>query len=270
MTDNAEQAEFWNGRMGDAWVSVEDNIDNMLAPLTESAISRLAPAAGQRIIDIGCGCGSTSIMIADQGAEVWGIDISDTMIRQANSKNSKVTFSVADAASLSFEAKYDAIFSRFGIMFFSDPEAAFKNLKSALKPGGRLVFLCWQTPAKNPWMAMAAQALQPYQPDDLPPPDPTAPGPFSLADPDRTKKLFTAAGFTDISIENIEREIYLGKDVDEAIEFQRHVGPLSALLAETEASMHDELIGVVRGVFEPLVDSQGIKLPAAVWLVDAR
>lgn len=270
MSDNAEQAEFWNGRMGDAWVGVEANIDKMLAPLTEPAISRLSPAVGQRIIDIGCGCGSTSITIADQGAEVWGIDISDKMIRQANSKNSNVTFSVADAASLPFEATYDAVFSRFGIMFFSDPEAAFKNLKSALKPSGRLVFLCWQAPVNNPWMAMVAQALQPYQPDDLPTPDPAAPGPFSLADPDRIKTLFTAAGFTDIGIESIEREIYLGKDTDEAIEFQQHVGPLSALLAITEASKHDELIGVVRDLFKPLVGSKGIRLPAAVWLVDAH
>ena len=192
------------------------------------------------------------------------------MIRQATAKNSNVTFSVADAASLSFDTNYDAIFSRFGIMFFSDPEAAFKNLKSALKPGGKLVFLCWQAPTRNPWMAMVAQALQPYQSNDLPPPDPTAPGPFSLADPDRTKILLTATGFTDISIDAIEEDIYLGKNVDEAIEFQQHVGPLSALLAETEASKHDELIGVVRGVFEPLVDSEGIKLPAAVWLVGAR
>lgn len=270
MTDNTEQAEFWNGRMGDAWASVEDNIDKMLAPMTESAISLLAPATGQYIIDIGCGCGSTSIAIADRGAEVWGVDISDKMIRQANSKNSNVSFSVADAASVPFEANYDAIFSRFGIMFFSDPEAAFENLKSALKPGGRFVFLCWQIPAKNPWMGMAGQALQPYQPADLPAPDPTAPGPYSLADPDRTKQLLTTAGFTDISIESIERDIYLGKDVSEALEFQKRVGPLSALLAETEASKHEELIGVVRDVFEPLVDSEGIRLPAAVWLVDAR
>ncbi|MFT4823368.1 MAG: SAM-dependent methyltransferase [Halioglobus sp.] len=269
MTDNTEQAEFWNGRMGDAWVTVEDNIDKMMAPMTESAISVLAPAMGQRIIDIGCGCGSTSIMIADTGAEVWGIDIADKMIRQAKSKSSNVTFSVADAASQAFEADYDGIFSRFGIMFFSDPEAAFKNLKSALKPTGRFVFLCWQAPIQNPWMALVGNALQAYQPDDLPTPDPTAPGPFALADPDRTEKLLTAAGFTDISIEGIKKEVYLGRDVDEVIEFQRHVGPLSALLAETEPSRHDELIGVARGVFEPFVNAKGIRLPAAVWLVEA-
>ncbi len=269
MSDNTEQAEFWNGRMGDAWVQVEDNIDRMLLPLTEPAITRLAPSRSEQIIDVGCGCGTTSIMIADQGAAVWGVDISDKMIDQANRKNSQVTFTVADAATQPFEPIYDAVFSRFGIMFFSDPVAALGNLRAALKPDGRISFLCWQAPTSNPWMAMVGQALQPYQPEDLPAPDPDAPGPFSMADPEKTSMQLAAAGFSHVEVEPIERDILLGKSVDEAMAFQQHVGPLSGLLAVTEPAQHEELINVVRGVFEPLVGADGIQLPAAAWLVSA-
>lgn len=270
MGDNREQAEFWNGQMGDAWIQVEANIDRMLEPLTGPALDSLSPKSKEKIIDIGCGCGTTSIMIADRGATVWGIDISGKMIRQANRKKSPVTFTVADAATQPFDAIHDAVFSRFGIMFFSDPRGALQNIRTAMKSDGRLVFLCWQAPANNPWMAMVGQALQPYQPEDMPPPDPDAPGPFSMANPEKTLALLDAAGFTDITIDAVERDILLGETVDDAMAFQQHVGPLSALLAETDPAQHDELITVVRDVFEPLVGPNGIQLPAAAWLVSAK
>lgn len=270
MTDNAEQAEFWNGRMGDAWVKVEENIDRMLMPLTLPAIEALAPGSGEQIVDIGCGCGTTSVMIAERGASVHGIDISEKMIEQAKRKNTSVRFTVADAATHPFGGDQDALFSRFGIMFFSEPATALGNLRTALKPGGRLAYLCWQAPANNPWMAMVGQALQPYQPEDLPPPDPDAPGPFSMADPDKTTGVLQTAGFSDISITPVEEAIFLGQNVDEAMAFQQHVGPLSALLESTDRAEHDKLIDVVRGVFEPLVGDEGIRLPAAAWLVRAR
>ena len=126
MGDNAEQAELWNGRMGHSWVQVESYIDRMLAPISDHAIQSMAAQSGERIIDIGCGCGTTSLSLAAGGASVWGVDISHAMITQAKSKDAgsaEVHFSVGDAASQSYTPNHDGVFSRFGCMFFDDPVA---------------------------------------------------------------------------------------------------------------------------------------------------
>ena len=161
--DNADQKAFWNGAMGDGWVKVEAYIDRIMSPMTDVALARLAPKAGERIIDVGCGCGGTSRAIGASGATVWGIDISDKMIRQAelNAQGvDNVSFSVADAAHEQYSDNHDAIFSRYGVMFFADPVAAFRNLRKALVPGGRLVYLCWQSPSLNPWIATGIGGIE--------------------------------------------------------------------------------------------------------------
>ena len=160
--------------MGSAWVSVEDYIDRMLEPLSAVAIDAVGAKAGDRIIDVGCGCGTTSLTLAKNGAQVWGIDISTAMIDRAKEKVNdagNVAFSVSDAAAQNYTADHTVVFSRFGVMFFADPVKAFANIRTALVPGGRLVFLCWQLPAANPWLSIAGMALQPFQPADAPPPD---------------------------------------------------------------------------------------------------
>ena len=191
MADNAEQAELWNGRLGKAWVNVEDYIDGMMAPLSTVALEAVNAKPSDRIIDIGCGCGTTSFSLGATGAAVWGVDISTAMIDRANEKDNaagNVAFSVGDAASQQYTADHTVVFSRFGVMFFADSVKAFANIRSALVPGGRLVFLCWQPPAANPWLSIAGAALQPFQPADAPPPDPEAPGPFRFGVPEDTRK----------------------------------------------------------------------------------
>ena len=272
MSENAEQAEFWNGRMGAAWVNVEDYIDRMMAPLSAVALDAVNAKPSDRIIDIGCGCGTTSLSLGASGAEVLGIDISTAMIDRAKEKENvagNVAFSVGDAASQTYTADHSLVFSRFGVMFFADPVKAFANIRSALVPGGRLVFLCWQLPADNPWLSIAGAALQPFQPSDAPPPDPEAPGPFRFGVPEYTQGVLTSAGFTNIKLQAVEKDLHLGDTVDEVMRFQSNIGPLSGLLETLDESRHEAATAAVRDAFAAKADSNGINLEASTWLVTA-
>jgi len=272
MSENAEQAEFWNGRMGAAWVNVEDYIDRMMAPLSAVALDAVNAKPNDRIIDIGCGCGTTSLSLGASGAEVLGIDISTAMIDRAKEKENaagNVAFSVGDAASETYTADHSLVFSRFGVMFFADPVKAFANIRSALIPGGRLVFLCWQLPADNPWLSIAGAALQPFQPSDAPPPDPEAPGPFRFGVPKYTLGVLTSAGFTNIKLQAVVKDLHLGDTVDEVMRFQSNIGPLSGLLETLDESLHEAAIAAVRDAFAVKADSSGINLEASTWLVTA-
>ena len=270
---NQEQAELWNGRMGTAWVSVEDYIDRMLAPISQVGIERAGPGAGDKVIDIGCGCGTTSLELAADGASVWGVDISQRMIERANAKDhggASVRFSVADAAIEAYDAEHDVVFSRFGVMFFSDPIAAFQNIRAALRPGGRLVYLCWQAPQDNPWLAVAGAAVAPFMPADTPAPDPAAPGPFSMADPVRTRNVLEEAGLVDINIESVERDLHLGNHLDELMAFQKKIGPLSALLESGDEETGLKATAAVREAFAAHLGDNGVTMRAAAWLVTGR
>ena len=272
MANNAEQAELWNGRLGKAWVNVEDYIDGMMAPLSTVALEAVNAKPSDRIIDIGCGCGTTSFSLGATGAAVWGVDISTAMIDRANEKDNaagNVAFSVGDAASQQYTADHTVVFSRFGVMFFADSVKAFANIRSALVPGGRLVFLCWQPPAANPWLSIAVAALQPFQPADAPPPDPEAPGPFRFGVPEDTRKVLSSAGFANIAMQPVVKDLHLGDTIDEVMRFQSNVGPLSSLLETLDESRHAQATAAVRDAFAAKADSKGINLEAATWLVTA-
>lgn len=270
---NNKQAEFWNGQMGTRWVSVEDYIDRMLEPLSSIAIAQVDAKAGDRVIDIGCGCGTTSLQIAETGAAVWGVDISAQMIARAKEKDKgdrTVAFSVADAATSDYTPDHDCAFSRFGVMFFSEPADAFANIRTSIKPAGRLVFLCWQAPADNPWMALAGQAIQPFLPEDAPRPGPTDPGPFAFADAEYTRDILESAGFSDINIESLKRDIVLGNDVDELMQFQTRVGPLAGLLETADKETGRQAFEAVKNAMLSQMSDGGLSLGAAAWLVTAR
>jgi len=272
MADNAEQADLWNGRLGKAWVNVEDYIDGMMAPLSTVALEAVNAKPSDRIIDIGCGCGTTSFSLGATGAAVWGVDISTAMIDRANEKDNaagNVAFSVGDAASQQYTADHTVVFSRFGVMFFADSVKAFANIRSALVPGGRLVFVCWQPPSANPWLSIAGAALQPFQPADAPPPDPEAPGPFRFGVPEDTRKVLSSAGFTNIAMQPVVKDLHLGDTIDEVMRFQSNVGPLSSLLETLDESRHAQATAAVRDAFAAKADSKGINLEAATWLVTA-
>ena len=184
---NTAQIEHWNTRAGQTWVKFQEALDRQVEPLGLAAMTTLQPKEGEHILDIGCGCGQTSVDLArlvGATGSVLGVDISQPMLEVAQrrplpARNLHVIFEQLDAQSgdLGHE-RFDAVFSRFGVMFFSDPVAAFVNIRKALKPAGRLAFVCWRPLEQNPWMHAPLDAALPLLPP-LPPPDPTAPGPFA-------------------------------------------------------------------------------------------
>jgi len=272
MSDNQQQIEYWNGEAGATWVAVQERLDAMLEPLSAVAIDKANPASGERVIDVGCGCGTTSLAMAARGAAVWGVDISEPMLAHAKQRAAEladVAFSVADAASQAMTPDHDLIFSRFGVMFFADPVAAFANLRTGLKNNGRLVFLCWQSPRDNPWVSVGGAAIQPYLPE-AEPPDPKAPGPFAFADAEYLRDILSQAGFADVNIEAVNMDLRLGKDLDEAMEFQGQVGPAARALAELSGEQRDAALAAARAALEPFVTPDGVVLGSATWLVSAR
>lgn len=276
MAGNEEQIEYWNGKAGATWVEAQDRIDRTLSDLSAQALAKAAPQAGERVLDIGCGCGTTTVAIAEAGATVTGVDISAPMLALARERTAglaNVSFEQLDASDAVLTNDHDLVFSRFGVMFFSDPVAAFANLGTALKPDGRMTFMCWQAPAKNPWMSTAGRIVQPLLAaanPDAPAPDPKAPGPFAFADREYVQHILDGAGFSDVIFDVAEASVTLGQTVEEAMTYQSQIGPLSRALAELEGEARDAALAAVRETFEQLMTPDGLVLGAAAWVVSAR
>lgn len=270
---NQEQIEFWNGEAAETWVRSQAQVDAMLAPLSEIALARANPRPGERAIDIGCGCGTTTLALAEQGTSVWGIDVSVPMLAHARGRAQgldNVAFSQTDAATQTYTPDHQLLFSRFGVMFFDDPAAAFANLRTALTEDGRLVFICWQKPSANAWMSVAGQAVQPFLPQPATPPDPQAPGPFAFADPDYIRDLLLEAGYVRISVESVTTLLHLGDDLDSVMAAQSEIGPLARAIAELEGESRDQALAAARQALAPHVTDAGLDLGAACWLVAAH
>lgn len=273
MSDNSAQIDYWNGKAGETWVAAQERMDAMLADLTSAAIHKADARAGERVIDVGCGCGDTSIALAASGASVWGIDISAPMLERARARageSDRLAFSQVDAATAEFSADHDLVFSRFGVMFFADPHAAFGNLAGALAPDGRLVFLCWQAAADNAWVATAGRAVQPFLPVPETRPDPKAPGPFAFADVDYVHDILGAAGLSDISCDPVTAQMNLGATLDEAMALQGEIGPMARVLAELDDDAREEALAAARQALQAHLSDAGVLLDAACWLVSAR
>lgn len=279
MTDdaNAAQVAYWNDSAGVTWATMQDKLDRQIEGLGAQAMAALAPQPGWRVIDVGCGCGQTSLALAEAvgaGGEVLGVDVSRPMLevarrRAAERGLSHLRFEEADAQTAAFAAgAYDAVFSRFGVMFFADPAAAFTNLRRALKPGGRLAFVCWRPLAENPWMTLPFAAAAGRLPAPPPAPDPNAPGPFAFADPERVRGILATAGFSDVGIAPHDALIG-GNGLDESVELSLRVGPLGAVLRE-HPHLRDAVTQDVRTALAPHITPEGLRLPGAVWIVTAR
>lgn len=268
---NAQQATYWNESAGPTWAELQAPLDRQLAPLGERAMSELDLGAGRRVLDVGCGAGETTLALSAAGAEALGVDISETLLevaRRRSADDARVAFLAADAQTHRFEpASFDAAFSRFGVMFFADPPAAFANIRRAMKPGGRLSFVCWRTPGENPIMILPMQAALAHVEAPPPPPEPGAPGPFAFADPERVKAILSAAGFSDIAVTPHEAAIGPG-DLETTLALALRVGPLGALLRENP-DKREAVIEAVRAALAPHDGPDGVKLGSATWIVTA-
>lgn len=274
MSGNAAQSDYWNSAVGETWAALQQQLDRQLAPLGQAGLAALAPAPGEAILDIGCGAGATSLALAEAVApsgHVLGIDLSAPMLavarRRLDASGGPATFRIADAETADLGAgTFDAAFSRFGVMFFADPVAAFANIRKALKPTGRLAFVCWRPLAENAWQKVPLEAARPVLPP-LAESDPLAPGPFAFADPARVRTILGAAGFADVAVSRFDTKIGSG-GLEETLALALQVGPLSRALREHPES-RDAALGVVRQALSAYVTDAGVMLPAAVWVVTA-
>lgn len=277
---NQEQIRYWNEQGGPRWVQRQQQLDAQINPLGLAAMQRASVTRGERVLDIGCGCGQTSLELAQRvgaSGSVVGIDISQPMLTRARERQQELgitnlEFLQADAQTYPFvRERFDLLFSRFGVMFFADPAAAFANLHTALRSDGRLCFLCWQALEKNEWahvlLTAATRHMQPPAP-----PAPDAPGPFAFADPDRVCRLLGAGGFKEVSCESYEAELSMGgaRTIDEAVEFSLEIGPIARLLSDADTDVRTRVAQAVREALTPYVSQRGVSLHGAAWIVRAR
>lgn len=277
---NAQQIQYWNEQSGPKWVALQDLIDVQIAPLGRRAMDAAGLAPGARVLDVGCGCGETTLELARRvgpSGRVHGVDLSTVMLERARALASAaglahVRFEEADAQTDAFgAAAYDVVYSRFGVMFFANPEAAFANLRLALRPGGRLAFVCWRTLPENPWMAVPLGAALQH----LPPPQmlaPDAPGPFAFADAERVCGILTRAGFAGPHAEKVDEVLTIGggRDLDATVEFLLQMGPTAAALREAGPEKARVVAAAVRESLVPFATDGGVRMSSASWVVTAR
>ena len=240
--DNSAQIAYWNDQAALTWTGFQDRLDAIFEPLTALALDAAAPALGEHVIDIGCGCGATALALADRvgpTGQVLGLDVSNPMATRARERIAasgltNVRIVVSDAATHDFTGdRADLLFSRFGVMFFADPAAAFANLRDAVRPGGRMLCAAWRPLVDNPWFRVPQEAARAFIPPQ-PPADPDAPGPFAFANQDRTRGIMTSAGWHDVTLtrHDVPMRIAAAGQIEQATDFATRVGPLARILAE--------------------------------------
>ena len=277
-TANAGQIAFWNGKVGALWAVDWQHRDRMHAGLAAHAMAAAGFTPGERVIDIGCGCGTSTFEIAQAVGPlgtVTGIDISRSMLdiaraRTATPAGPAVAFVEADASVHRFpEAAADAVYSLFGVMFFENPETAFVNFARALRPGGRLTFVCWRRFEVNEWIAVPHAAACAVE--DIPPPwRPGVPGPFALCDDGPIGELLRRAGFVDIAIEAADAPMLLGETAGDALRKIAKTSPISAGLAAVAPDRRGAVLDAVARSLAPFAGGNGVQMNGAAWTVTAR
>lgn len=277
--NNADQVEYWNSKVGDTWARMQDRLDLAFTPVTAALLSLAAPQPGEDVLDVGCGSGETTLALAtvvgDTGSAL-GLDISEQLLARARARADELVcdadFRNADAATFNDEAGFHLIVSRFGVMFFNDPTAAFANLHALAAPGGRLVFACWQPAADNLWATLPTNSLARLLPPAAPA-DPDAPGPFAFADPGRVQAILDAAGWRDVAFHDVPFTMMIGDGPDPmaaAIKFNLRIGPAARAIHDAGPEAEAAAPAALAAALAPYLAEGEVRLPGAVWLVTAR
>lgn len=272
--DNAG-AQGWDDEDSGSFLAERERHQRMRRRLTDRLMSAARIEVGDSVLDVGCGFGETALLAARAaaGGQVLGVDLSPAMLGEARARAEQqgignVRFEQADAQSRVF-ARCDVVISSFGTMFFADPQAAFDNIAAALRPGGRLAFVCWRDRDESEFFAVpiAAIAAHAAPPERL---DPASPGPFSLADPGKIRALLAAAGFADIDVTAADEPFRVGSDPEDVLGFYRTMPVTRSAFDEADADTAAAISGTLREELAARQDSDGVALGAATWLVTAR
>jgi len=273
---NRDQAERWNSDSGKAWVEMQALLDQVLEPFERLVVETAFPGEGGQVLDIGCGAGATTLAMARRlgpGGHCLGLDISRPLIAAARARAAtdglaNATFVEGDAQTAALDrGRYDAIQSRFGVMFFDDPVAAFANIRRGARPGAVLSFVAWRSPAENEFMTAAARAAAPLLPP-APPPDPNAPGQFAFADRSRVGAILQASGWTAVDL----RRTDVACQIEERrlMDFATRLGPVGQALRQVDAPTGERVVAALRPVLGRFVTDGVARFNAACWLAMAR
>jgi len=274
---NTEQSEYWDGSGGKHWVAEQARYDRINGGFGDRLVEVLSPQSGERVLDVGCGNGAMSLaigpLVAPEGS-VLGLDLSGPMLKTATARAGRagltnVSFERGDAQVYPLpDAGFDGIVSRFGVMFFDDPQAAFANLARALRAGGRLVFACWQELGANEWLMVPAGAALAHVPmPDLG--EPGRPGPFSLADPDRVRSILEGVGLTDVGLDDFRCPMPMGSTVEDTVAFMQGTDMAAALMADVREDVAAAAWEAVGEALAPYAGPDGVVLGGAAWIVTA-
>jgi SAM-dependent methyltransferase len=266
----------WEGEEGEHWATNADRYTKMLAGFATAVTDAADYPSGGHVLDIGCGCGDLSLAAASAvgpTGRATGVDLSPAMLaiataRAASQRLSNVEFIAGDASQYTPNEQVDVVVSRFGVMFFDDPTAAFSNIHAAIRPGGRLVFACWQDMFANDWMIVPGAAVAEVVPLPIAD-DPNAAGPFAFSDAQQVTTILSGAGFSEVTLTPVTRKVWMGDTATDTAGFLRITGVGRALLGDAEPALVDEAMRRVVAVLEPYESPAGVELDGAAWVVTA-
>ena len=276
---NAAQESYWNSDVGQTWALFQESLDNMLRDVSERVLAVAGPANGECVLDLGCGAGATSLAFAPAvlpDGSILGVDISRALLDRAEKRRQEaglkhVEFLLADAQTHAFEpGAFDLLVSRFGAMFFADPVAAYRNLLSALRPGGRMVLATWAEAAANPWFTLPAEAAASVL-GRPPPAEPRAPGALAFAETDYVLDILRNAGFADCAASTEDVDLFHPGGLTAVVDLAIVVGPAARILRLFEGGPEDTA-EIGRRIAEALgkyVVVDGIRIPARVNIFTA-
>lgn len=274
---NADQLAFWNGSGGHTWVARQEHTDITFAPVSEALMALAAPCAGERVLDIGCGCGATTLELAravGNTGSVAALDISAPMLAEGRARAqtagiANVDWLQIDAATATL-GRFDLLVSHFGVMFFGHPVAAFANMRRAASLGARMAFVCWRPLAENPWMGIPMQAVLSHLPP-RPKADPQAPGMFAFADPQRVSEILTAAGWAPPRLDkfDVDLDVAAGRGLEEAVAQSTQIGAINSWLRGQPAEIVTAAARSIRETLSAHLNGASVRLRGAMWLVSS-
>lgn len=275
---NADMLAFWDGQGGNAWVARQAHTDITLTTVTDSLLAFAAPRPGERVLDVGCGCGAPTLEFAravGPSGHVAGLDISGPMLAEGERRAeaagiTNIGWRRADPATAVLDG-FDLLTSAFGAMFFGDPVSAFANMRQAADPDARMAIVCWRSLAENPWMAIPMDAVARHLP---PRPDPVrhAPGMFAFADPDYVSDVLTAAGWKSPTFKKLDMDLDIaaGRGLEEAVQQSTQIGAVNSWLRNQPGEVITAAVASLREALAQHADGGSVRLPGAMWLIGSE